>query len=200
MLKLTRALITLAAAAVLLSGCVVGYTLVPGASQVAVSQGSMKVRPPTNWNKEPTGTLDTPRVEVWTQNGPLLDNIRFVGALPSGEAMTRQKPKDDRQVPVFRSDMSPQDLVSMVESFYRLRVGATIFETTSVKPATFAGNSGIQFDYRYVAADEVKRRGRAILSVVTGKLYLISLDGAAVHYFDADVADFEKIVESAAIS
>jgi len=129
----------------------------------------------------------------------LLDAVTFVGALREGEAIAKQRPKDDRKVPTFRADMTPQDLVSMIESYYRIKAGVTVFETIGVKPATFLGRPGMQFDYRYIGGDEVKRRGRAMLAVIDSKLYLMSLDGAAVHYFDAALPDFEQMAATAGI-
>jgi hypothetical protein len=186
-------------ASVTLAGCVTGYSLVSPAP-VSVAQGAMKVKPSVAWNKAPKSPYDIPREETWTQNGPLLDGITFIGALESGQAIAKQKPKDDRKVPVFRADMSPQDLVSMIESYYRIRGGATLFEAAGVKPRTFLGKPGMQFDYTYVLTDEVKRRGRAVLAVVNGKLYLMSLDGAALHYFDSALPEFEALTASAVIS
>ena len=185
--------------AMLLSGCVAGYTLVSPAP-VTVAKGAMKVTPSRAWNRAPKSAFDIPNQENWTQNGPLLDGITFIGAVTSGQAIAKQKPKDDRKVPVFRADMTPQDLVSMIESYYRIKAGATVFQATGVKPASFLGAKGIQFDYDYVAADEVKRHGRSVLAVVNGKLFLVSLDGAALHYFDAALPDFETLVKSATIA
>lgn len=180
----------------MLGGCAVGYTLVSPAP-VPVAKGTMKVKPSIPWNKAPKNFYAIPQEESWTQNGPLLDSVTFVGGVKDGEALAKQKPKDERQVPVFRPGMSPQDLVSMVESLYRIKAGATVFETTGVKPATFLGAQGVQFDYTYVGSDEVKRRGRSVFAVIDGKLYLATLDGAAVHYFDAALPEFEAIVASA---
>jgi hypothetical protein len=179
-----------------LSGCVVGYTLVSPAP-VSVAKGTMKVKPSVPWNKAPKNFYAIAQEESWTQNGPLLDSITFFGGVKDGEALAKQRPKDDRKVPVFRPGMSPQDLVSMVESLYRIRAGATVFETTGVKPASFLGAQGVQFDYNYVGTDEVRRRGRAVFAVIDGQLYLAALDGAAVHYFDAALPEFEAIVASA---
>jgi hypothetical protein len=59
-----------------------------------------------------------------------------------------------------------------------------------VKPTTFVGTAAIRFNYSYVGADEVKRRGCSHLAIVDRKLYLMSLDGAA----------FEALAASAKIS
>jgi hypothetical protein len=189
-------LLTLLACAALLSGCVAGYTLVQP-NTVAVAQGAMKVQPSMAWNKMPKSALDIAHEENWTQNGPILDVITFVGGLPDGQAIAKQGAKDDRKVPVFRSNMTPQDLVSMLESYYRIKAGATVFETSKVAPAKFLGQPGIEFGFNYVRADEVKRRGRAFLAIADGKLYLMSLDAAALHYFEASSMEFAAMVASA---
>jgi hypothetical protein len=190
-----RSILVLLTASLMLTGCAMGYTLVSPAP-VAVSKGTMKVKPTIPWNKAPHGAT-IPQEETWTQNGPVLDSVTFVGGLRNGEAITKQRPKDDRQVPVFRADMTPQDVVSMIESLYRIKAGATVFETSGVKPATFLGAPGVQFDYNYVGSDEVKRRGRSVFAVIDGQLFLMSLDGAASHYFDASLPEFDTMVATA---
>jgi hypothetical protein len=182
-----------------LSGCVTGYTLVQP-NTVSVSKNTMKVKAFKAWNKAPSSPYNIPQEETWTQNGPFLDSVTFIGGLKDGQAIAKQRPKDDRKVPVFRSGMSPQDLVSMIESHYRIKAGATVFETAGVVPAKLSGNTAVQFDYRYVGADEVKRRGRSVVAIVGEKLYLLSLDGAAAHYFEAALPEFEAMVASASIS
>lgn len=189
-------LLILLLSALVLGGCVAGYTLVPPNS-VVVAKGTMKVKPSIAWNKAPRSPFDIPAEENWTQNGPVLDLITFIGGLPDGQAIAKQRKKDDKKVPVFRSNMTPQDLVSMVESYYRIKTGATIFEATGVGPARFLGQQAIEFNFNYVRADEVKRRGRALLAIADGKLYFMSLDAAALHYFDATSKQFEAIAESA---
>ena len=183
------------------AGCVTlqsSYTLVPP-GEVAVAQGTMTVHTTEAWNREPRSPVSIAQEEDWTQNGPVLDQVRFVGALPDGEAIVKQKPDDDRKVPVFHAAMTPQDLASMIESAYRIRAGAKIFETTGVKPATFLGEHGVQFDYSYVRDDSVRRLGRSLVAVSGGKLYLMSLDGTALHYYNADLLDFETMAASAKI-
>lgn len=134
--------------------------------------------------------------EVWTQNGPVPDAVVFLGPVKDGIAIVMQNKKAGRKVPVFHAQMTPQDLVDMVESYYRIRAGATIFENEELKPTTFLGTKGLDFTYRYVGADEVKRRGRTVMSVIDQQLYLMTLDGAA-SYFDSTQPEFEKLLASA---
>ena len=87
----------------------------------------------------------------------------------------------------------------MIESAYRIRGGVRIFETTAVKPVTFLGQPGVQFDYTFVNEDNVKRRGRSMIAIASGKLYVMSLNATDLHYFDAVLPDFQAMAVSASI-
>lgn len=184
------------AAGLTLSACAPSYTLV-AAAPIGVARNTIHVTPASSWNKAPKGPFDVVWEENWTENGVLLDSINFIGGLSDGQAITKQRRKDDRQVPVFRASMTPQDLVSMIETFYRIKAGATIFETRSVEPTTFLGKPGLVFNYTFVGADQVKRLGRSIVAIDGGKLYLMSLDGAELHYFTAALPEFITMAASA---
>jgi hypothetical protein len=193
-----KALLLLSLACLALSGCVPTYSLVRADKSVPVASGTMRVKPAIDWNKAPPGASSMLKAEVWTQNGPVLDAIVFLGGVKDGTAIVQQQKKEDRKVPVFQSSMTPQDLVAMVESYYRIRAGATIFETENLKPTTFLGTKGLDFTYHYVGSDEVKRRGRTVLAVVQQRLYLMTLDGAA-YYFAAAQPQFETLLASATL-
>lgn len=175
-----------------------GYSLVqPGPRSVAA--GRMTVSPPQAWNRLPRGLYDIREEENWTLNGPILDSLSFVGGLKDGKAIVRQRRKDDRQVPVFRSNMAPPEIVAMIESLYRIRAGAAEFGTTGLKPATFLGRPGFQLDYDYLDQNEIKRRGRSYGAVIDGQLYLMLLDATRSHYFDAALGGFEAMARGATL-
>lgn len=191
-----RAGILALAMAAALTACAPTYTLVNPAP-IGVAKNTIMVTPGTSWNRSPNGAFDVAWEENWTENGPMLDSIGFIGGLPDGQAIAKQRVKDDRQVPVFHTDMSPQDLVSMLESYYRIKAGATTFETKGIQPATFVGKPGLRFDYAYVGADNVKRRGRAVIAIADTKLYMMTLDAAELHYFAAALPEFEAMAAAA---
>ena len=183
------------AIALIITGCVPSYTLVqPG--QVPVAKKALSIQPTSAWNRIPKGPGETAWEEAWTKNGPLLDTVAFVGGLPDGSTLVRQEKKADQKVPTFRADMSPQDLVSMIESSYRIG-GVSVFDVTSVEPSPFIGRTAIKMDYSYVQGDGLPRKGRCVMSVSDSKLYLMKLEGAASHYFDASMAEFDAMVASA---
>jgi hypothetical protein len=197
------------AALSLLAGCAGGgggyggyglryYRLVePGPEDVA--RGSMVVTPTIRWNKAPRSLDQIAKEEDWTLNGPLLDNLVFIGGLEHDKRIVQQRRKADRKVPNFRSDMSPPEIASMIETFYRVRGGASEFNMTGLQPRNFLGRPGFQFDFEELGGDEVWRRGRAVGAVVDGRLYLALLEATRAHYFGAALPEYERIVESARI-
>ena len=174
-----------------------GYSLVR-VKEVRVGNDSMAVTPPREWNKI-AGSLfvDIHAVEDWTQNGPYLDGISFVTGLKDGKALVYQRRRDDRQVPKFRSNMTPPEIAAMIESLFRVRGGAVDFKTLSMTPRPFLGTNGFQFDYEHLDSDEVRRKGRAVAAVINGRLYMILFDAARSHYYNALLPDYEAIIHSA---
>lgn len=202
-----RTIIALAAATVFLSGCSStdgggfgfgGYNLVR-ARDTRIGDGSMVVRPPREWNKVSTvwAIDDIRAVEDWTLNGPYLDSMSFVTGLKGGRYIIRQNKRDAQQVPKFRSDMTAPEITAMLESFYRVKAGTVDLKTTSLQPRQLMGYPGFQWDFDHLDGDEVWRRGRVVGAVIGGRLYLVLLDGARMHYFGNALPDFEAVVNSA---
>jgi hypothetical protein len=174
-----------------------GYTLIRP-KEVRVGNDSLAVRPTREWNRISSSLFqDVAAVEDWTQNGPYLDSISFVTGLKDGKALVWQRSRADRQVPKFRSNMTPPEIAAMIESLFRVRGGSVDFRTTSLTPRPFLGANGFQYDFEHLDSDEVRRRGRAVGAVIDGRLYLVLLDATKSHYFDASLPDFEAIVTSA---
>ena len=204
-MKKLRNLIVLAAAAALAACSSVGggdygysnYSFVR-VHRVYVGDDSVSVVPPRPWNRHrPIFFEDIRQVEDWTLNGPLLDGMSFVTGLKNGKSLIRQRRTANQQVPLFRSNMTPPEIAAMIESLYRVRGGAVDFRTLSLQPRPFLGTNGFQLDYEHLDSDELWRRGRVVGAVINGELYLILLDAAKSHYWDATLPDFEAVVASA---
>ena len=199
--------LTIAAAAVLsltacssLGGGDYGYSdySTVRVQRVNVGDDTMSVVAPRPWNRHrPIFFEDIRQVEDWTLNGPLLDGISFVSGLKDNKSLIRQRRTANQQVPVFRANMTPPEIAAMIESLYRVRAGTVDFKTLSLQPRPFLNTNGFQLDYEHLDSDELWRRGRAVGAVVNGRLYLILLDAAKSHYWEATLPDFEAIVGSA---
>jgi hypothetical protein len=192
------------AATLALSGCATAYVLVP-AQATKVAKASMTITPGTAWNKSPysvglsgTGVLNS-KSETWTQDGPSLNQVTFFGGIKDGESLIKMPGGSDRKAPLFKSSMLPQEVVEFVEKSFRVQTTSPVFAVTEVKPLTFAGQPGFQFDFAFTTPDEVRRKGRAAGAVKDGQLYLIVYEAAAIHYFDRNMAEFEKLLSSATL-
>jgi hypothetical protein len=168
------------------------------AQRVKVGNGGMTVVAPRPYNRHRRVLFeDVSDVEDWTLNGPILDGISFVSGMRNNRELIRQRHSASQQVPRFRSDMTPPEIAAMLESLYRVKGGAVDLRTLSLQPRPFLGTNGFEWDYEHLDTDELWRRGRAVGAVIDGKLYLVLLDAARSHYYDAELPDFEAIVASA---
>lgn len=202
-----RVLIAAAASLLLLGGCAGGagggsglgfsqYRLVqPREREVA---RTMLVTPTIRWNRAPRLIRDIGREENWTLHGATLDALSFIGGLEDGRPLVRwQRRQDIRQVPNFRADMTPPEIASMIESYYRIRGGSLSFTVTGLQPRNFLGQPGFQLDYDHLGGNELERRGRVVGAVIGRRLYMILFDAPKSHFFPEILPEFEHIVESA---
>lgn len=203
-----RSIFAAIAALALLGGCAGGggggyggygfnqYRLVqPREREVA---RTMRVTPTIRWNRAPRSFYDIPREENWTLHGATLDNLGFIGGLEDGRPLVRwQRRQDIRQVPNFRADMTPPEIASMIESYYRIRAGSVSFTMTGLQPRTFLGHPGFQFDYEHLGGNELNRRGRVVGAVIGRRLYMILFDAPRSHFFAEIIPEVERIVNSA---
>lgn len=180
-----------------LAACMPTYKLVkPG--PVAVGDGSLSVAAKSAWNAIPR--LGARKWEQsWTLNGPLLDSVTFVSGMPEGQSLVKQRRKADAQVGVFKADMSPTDLVSMIETAYRVG-GVTVYEVDSVDPVPFLGGTGVKLRFRYTPGDGISKKGSCVMRVVDKKLYLMKLEGVTSHYFAAAEPEFDGMVAVATLA
>jgi hypothetical protein len=137
--------------------------------------------------------------EVWTWNGPQLDRITLVGGLPDGKAILLQDKSAAQQVPVFRADMTAQDLASMLEVSYRVR-GVTVFNLESVEPVDFLGGAGVKLRYSYASGIGFTKKGSCVLRVVGQNLYAMKLEGVANDHFEAVAQEFDRLVGTARLN
>jgi hypothetical protein len=202
-----RKVLLAAFAALALSGCAAGgggyggygfnrYTLVqPREREVA---RTMRVTPTIRWNRAPRSIYDIPREENWTLHGATLDALSFIGGLENGRPLVRwQRRQDIRQVPNFRADMTPPEIASMIESYYRIRAGSVSFTMTGLQPRTFLGQPGFQFDYEHLGGNELTRQGRVVGAIVGQRLYMVLFDAPKSHFFAEIIPEVERIVDSA---
>jgi beta-barrel assembly-enhancing protease len=170
-----------------------GQRVTAGESHVA--RGDMTVKPGSTWKRLSASTNQTRWEEVWTWSGEQIDRITLIGGLPAGKPILFQEKSADQRVPVFRADMTAQDLMSMLEVSYRVN-GVTVFNFESIEPVDFVGGPGVRLRYYYASGIGITKRGSCVMRVVDQKLYAMKLEGVAKH-FDAVAPEFDRLVASA---
>ena len=166
------------------------------ADETDVTGSDMIVKAGASWKKLPSRTHQTRWEDVWTWNGPQLDRVTVVGGLPDGKAIVSRKTYADQQVPVFRADMTLQDLASMVEVSYRVN-GVTAFNFESVEPVDFLGGPGIRLRYNYVSGIAFTKKGSCVMRVIDEKLYAMKLESLEGHSFDTVAPEFDRLIATA---
>jgi hypothetical protein len=170
----------------------------PRERQVA---STMRVTPTIRWNRLPRMATEISREENWTLHGITLDSLTFIGGLEHGRPLVRwQRRSDIRQVPNFRADMTPPEIASMIESFYRIRAGSLTFNMTGLQPRSFLGEQGFQFDYEHLGGNELNRQGRVVGAVIGRRLYMILFDAPKSHFFPEMIPEVERIIDSARLT
>jgi hypothetical protein len=194
--KLARAL--LVSVAIASAAPALAYRLVPANSATAVAKSGLTVRPDRDWNRQ--GARPGRYAETWTLDGVALNDLTFYGGIADGATLFREVNKTERPLPRFSSTMLAPDIVQLFESSYRVALSTSLMSVVSVEPATFAGAQGFRFTYSYTVQNEdVRRNGEARGAVIDGKLYLVTFEAPAIHYFDRDVAAFRQIADTAKI-
>ncbi len=178
-------LAVLVAAAVLIAACA-QYSLVK--PQTVSIGGAYTVEPQISWNKATKG-----KAEIWTVDGPLLQELRFIKGLEDGDKLFRLEGK--KKMPTFDSDMTPLEIKELFEgSLARAEVGQV--QTMNLRPVKFGTAGGFRFEFTYVTKDGLEIEGFVVGTVKDKKLYLIMYTGTRLYYYRKHKDDAERLVKS----
>ena len=174
---------TVLIAALSLSGCQ-PYTLAQTGQPVLVAD-SLMVTPSINWSRYAIGNA-----EIWTVNGPLLENVTFFTNVDKGDPLAPTSfwlklgapPQKEGKMPTFDPAMNALEIADLVRETYT-RNGQQNFSYTGLAPQTFGGNKGFRFDFTFTTEDGLNKQGMAAGALVNDKLHIAIYTGAAEHYF-----------------
>lgn len=166
------------------------------ADEPPLSGGRVKFEASRGWKRLRGNVNETRWEKIWTRNGQQIDRMTLVDGLPDGKAPVFRKQLDGNQAPVFRADMTAQDLISMLEVAYRFK-GVTVFDIQSVEPVSFLGGPGIQLRYDYASGIVFPKRGVCVMRVIDRKLYVMKFESVENDSFDAAADEFDQLVASA---
>ena len=172
------------------------WSTVPASTPVAVAGGKLRVVPAAGWNR--WSKKPVKQTELWSFDGPLLNQIQFFGGLASGQPFARERNKKREPLPKFTPAMKATDIAEAFEQTIRVTQGAPDFGIDRIEPAPFAGADGFRFAYHFTSG-ELVRKGEARGAIIGGKLFMIVYSAPALHYFDAHLAAAHGVMDSAKV-
>jgi hypothetical protein len=176
-----------------------GYKLMEAHQPVAVAKSNLTVTPDRRWSK--LGARPGRNAESWTIDGMELNDLTFVVGIEDGKPLFRDIDKANNPLPRFSATMLAPDIAQLFEASYRVALGTPLMSIDSLEPAKFAGSDGFRFTYSLThQGDEVRRKGEAHGAVIDKRLYLITFEAPAIHYYERDRAAARRIAESATLT
>lgn len=181
-------------AAVLLAGCATPGKIEPGEPTKAA--GHYRVEPQIEWSR-----MHWRQMELWTVDGPLLQQLRFYRAIDDGDTLMPEQrrvmvaPRDDRR-PRYREWMRPHDVMALVADTLA-QSGTVDVRTHGLRPADFGGRPGFRFELTFASQAGLGYRGLGLGMIDDEKrLHLILYLGAEPHYHDAYRDAVERLLDS----
>lgn len=170
-------------------------SLISPGPQAKVARSSISVSPNGEWNR--LKLKAGKNVETWTVDGPELNKVTFYGGIAVGQPMLRETDKKNQPLPRVTANMLITDIPALLETSYRTQFNASQISIDSQEPIVVGGHKGISFTYSFVRPDdEVQRKGEAVGAVVGNRLFLVTYEAPAIHFFDKDVKRFRQVVET----
>jgi hypothetical protein len=184
---------------IFIGGCVTGFVaVVPG----TIAVKDLNLKPSTTWNAAPPTILPYTRkgAQVWTQDGLLLDRISIIPAVPDGESIFVSRDKSIA-LPVFKSDMLPNELEELVESSFVkfFGEGNAVVNTSGLRPHRFGEHRGVLFYFEASLTDSPDYRGMVGAFIANDLLYVISYSAAEPYYYGKHVDEAKRIIETASL-
>lgn len=173
----------------LLSACV-QYTLVEKSKRVTFDD-TYSLAPQIAWSKHSEGD-----VELWTVDGPLLQELLFFSGIANGKPLFPPQPQaKEKELPVFGEKMTALEVRDLLVATLSRRNQFSV-KTTNLRPWQFGSIDGFRFGLSLVTSDGLNKQGFAVGTVRNDKLYLIAFSAAEVHYYGKYKDTVEQLLGS----
>lgn len=175
-----------------------GNSLVAKGVRVVIAGSALSVVPDRDWNR--LGSRAGRNAESWTLDGPPLNRLALYGGIASGMPLFKDRDHRNNPLPRFAGSMLPTDITGLLESSYRIAIGTALMSIDSQAPTVLAGEKGVRFTYSFtIEGESVRRLGIGEAAIVNGKLYMITFEAPALHYFEAGLPGYRAAVASATL-
>ena len=176
-----------------------GNTLIAAGQRVAVAGSALTVQPDAEWNR--LGARPGRDAERWTLDGDRLNALTFYGGIDDDRTLFREVDHKNYPLPRFAATMLVTDIPTLLENSYRVALDIATMTIEHVEPVRFAGSAGVHFTYALMRQSEsVHRRGEAFGAIIRGRLFLITYEAPAIHYFERSVAAARQVAASARLA
>jgi hypothetical protein len=179
----------------LLPANVLANSLVKPGVVAGIAKSKISASPEGEWNK--LKFRPGSKVEIWTLDGPQLNQVMFFGGVEPGQPLFKEADKKRAPLPKVGSGMLITDIPALLESTYRARRDVNRMTIETQEPAVVNGTSGVKFTYRFVRnEDDVERTGEAFGAVKNGNLYLVVYEAPSLHFFERDAPRFKRLLST----
>jgi hypothetical protein len=175
--------LVICALALAVTGC--GTALVPSDRIASVGNG-ISVMPQRSWNRIATDP------EVWTTQGPQIDQVRFYAGVKSGHALVPGVRGDRLD---FDAKMLPNDIQDLVVATLQ-QEGNKAIQTGNLAPCNFGAGKGFCFDLAFASPADLEMKGLAMARKKNDQLDLILFQAPAEYYFGEMAPDMQKVFAS----
>lgn len=166
------------------------FTLVDQAKRVTFDD-TYSIAPQIAWSKHSEGDI-----EVWTVDGPLLQELIFFSGIASGKPLFPPQPRaKEKELPAFSDKMTALEVRDLLVATLSRRNQFSV-ETQGLRPWQFGSIDGFRFDLSLVTDDGLNKQGFAVGAIRDDKLYLIAFSAAEVHYFGKYKGTVESLLGS----
>ncbi len=140
------------------------------------------------WNRMTEG-----KNEIWTVDGPLLQELRFIKGCEDGDALFRGGA--GRKLPPFKSKMTAIEIKELFETSLA-HANVAQLKTLNLRPNGFGKAQGFRFEFTYVLKNGLEKQGFALGAVIDEKLHMIVYSGTRLHYYPKHKDEVERLVRS----
>jgi hypothetical protein len=189
--------ISFAVIPVLLMACATTelFTLLPVG---VTSVGDLNIDVTPGWNEFRSDPKAEPPRATWTSDGLLLDRVVIYAGVADDQTLVKEQDKS-AALPRFHADMTPNELVALIESYLvkMFGEGQALVGSSNLRPQRYGADAGILFDVAITPAEIAYYKGTIGAFVANQKLYLIMYIGADPYYYDKHRAVAEQMIASA---
>lgn len=192
---MNKHLIAFSVCLALVSGPGLANSLIGPGPRSKIAKSALSASPANEWNR--LSARGGKNVEVWTIDGDELNKVTFYGGIDVGRPLLREADRKNAPLPRVTPNMLITDIPALLESTYRIQLNTIEMTIDTQEPASLGGHKGVRFTYSFVRQDdELSRKGEAVGAFIGNKLYLVTYEAPAIHFFDKDVDKFRQLAST----